>query len=100
MAAAKDAGPILERGEIASGLHVVVDRLGSTERDVPAGPLSGDEPPSPPASHGRSVLPDQGSLAFVFHVFMKALAEEERVTGAVGNILQPNATADEDDAIL
>src|SRR5262249_12824794 len=36
----------------------------------------------------------------VFRVVVKPLTEEERVTGAVGNVRHANVAADEEDAIL
>src|SRR5439155_6706912 len=86
--------------EVAAGRHPVVDPRGRAERDVSAGTLVRDEPPPPPAGHGGRVGPDRGSLAFVFRVVVEALAEEKRVTGAVGDVREANVAADEEDAVL
>ena len=91
MAATEDAGPILDCGKVAAGRHPVVDLLGSAERDIPARSVVRDESPPSPTGHGRCGIgrcgPDYRFLAFVFRIFVKALAEKERVTGAVSDIL-------------
>src|SRR5262245_32701174 len=99
MAAAEGAVPILQRGKCSPGRHPVVDRHRGAEGDVGIGPYVRDVTPLPNAGEWRCSGPNNGLLAAVFRIVMKALAKEERVTGAVGDVRQPNAAANEEDAV-
>src|SRR5262245_37750899 len=99
MAAAEGAGPILQCGEISPSWHPVVDRHGAVERDAPIGRRVRDEPPLPLAGSGKCYAPNIGPAAVEFRITMVALAEEERVTGAVGDVRQANAAVKKEDAV-
>src|SRR5262245_19110045 len=99
MAAAEGAGPILQRGVIPPGRHPIVDRLGGAERDVGHGPRVRDVTPHPPLGRGRRTGENNVVQAVEFRITMVALAEEERVAGAVGDVLHANATVNEEDAV-
>src|SRR5262249_24602697 len=99
MAAAEGAGPILQGEEISPRRHPVVDRHGSAERDAPHGPQGRDETPLPPDGDGIYSGPNIGTAAVEFRIVMDALAEEERVAGAVGDVRQADAAVNEEDAV-
>src|SRR5262249_3299423 len=75
IAAAEGAEPILHRGEIAVGRHLVVDRPGAVERDV--ADALGDETPLPKAGEGTILGEIKGFEALEFRIAMETLAEEE-----------------------
>src|SRR5262249_24560082 len=99
MAAAEGAAPILQRGHSSPARHLIVDRLGSAERDIGIGPHVGDVTPPPKAGDRRYSGPNNGLLSVEFRIVMVALAEEDRVAGAVGDVLHANATVNEEDAV-
>src|SRR5262245_20705846 len=99
MAAAEGAGPILQRGSTSPGQHPVVDRYGGAERDLGIGPHVRDVTPPPDAAEESYSGPKFGLLAVEFRVTMVALAEEERVAGAVGDVPNTNVAANVEDAV-
>src|SRR5829696_186971 len=58
-----------------------------------------DKSPTSPACGRSGRGPNIGTQAVEFRIVMVALAEEKRVAGAVGDIFQTNATANEEDSI-
>src|SRR5262245_37781746 len=99
MAAAEGTETILHRGKGSPLRHPVVDRHGGAERDVGIGPHIRDVTPLANAGEGRGIGPNQGLLAIVFRVSMETLAEEERATGAVGDVRNTQAAVNEEDAV-
>src|SRR5436309_9970545 len=99
MAAAEGAAPILQRGKVSAGRHLVVDRRSGVKRDLKHGPRIRDVTPPPPAADGSCIGPNKRSAAVEFRVTMEALAEEERVAGAVLDVSNANAAADPEDAV-
>ena len=65
----------------------------------PLAPWFATNPHRPQPAMGGAPGQTTGLWTFILRVVVKALAEEERVTGAVGDVLQTNATADEEDAV-
>src|SRR5262249_16960124 len=102
MAAAEGAGPVPYHGGIPRRRHLrhlVVDRHGCAERDVPHGSLIRDVGPPSPMAYGRSSRQYHGLEEVVFRIAVVALAEEERVAAAIGDIRQANAAVNEEDAV-
>src|SRR5262249_8010599 len=99
MAAAEGAVSILQCGNLAPGRHPVVDRHRGAERDLGIGPHVRDVTPLPNVGERGCSRPNNGLLAAVFRIVMEALAEEERATGAVLDVQQANAAANEEDAV-
>src|SRR5262249_14004840 len=100
MAAAEGTAPILQRGHISPARHPVVDWRLRAERDLEIGPEVRDVAPPPNAAERRYSGPNNERLAVEFRIVMIALAEEERVTGAVTDVRQPNTPVNEEDAVL
>src|SRR4029453_10823234 len=97
MAAAEDAIPVLHCQRIAPWWYSIVDRRGGAQRY-----LRGTErhpTPDPPAGQGTNGGHVNGLLEAVLRVEMIALAEEKRVTGAVGDLCQANAAIKGKDAV-
>src|SRR4051812_19300027 len=79
--------------------HPVVDRRGGVERDLKHGPRIRDVTPPPPAADGSGIGPNKRSEAVEFRVVVEALAEEERVAGAVRDVVQANVAAEVEGAV-
>src|SRR5262249_17386418 len=82
--------------------HLVVDRHSAVKRDVPHDPRRPrDETPLPNLSDGSYSGQNNGLAEVVFRITMVALAEQERITGAVavGDLGQANAAFNPKDAV-
>src|SRR5262249_16173126 len=86
MAAAEGADPIQQRGQIAPRQHFVIDRHSGAERDLPPDVHACDVRPLSKAAEGTCTGRNTEPEGLLFRVTMVALAEEERVTGAVGDV--------------
>src|SRR5262245_33939342 len=99
MAAAEGAEPILQRGEVSPGRHLVVDRRGGVQRDAPHDPRPRGPTPPAPDGDGSCYGPKIGTQAVEFRVAVVALAEEEGVAGAVDDVRHANAAVKPEDAV-
>src|SRR5262249_13911360 len=99
VAAAEGADPIIQRLTISAGRHPVVDRRSSMKHDVCHRPLVLDVIPTPQCAYGKYSGQKNGLEAVEFRVTMVALAEEEGVSGAVGDVLKANAAVNPEDAV-
>ena len=97
MAAAEGAGSIVET--ICRGRRLVVDLRGGVKRDVGHGPYACDEAPLSQFGHGSFSGNNNGLEAVEFGIVMEALAEEERLTAAVGDVREANGAVKEEDAV-
>src|SRR5262249_18010038 len=98
VAAAEGAGPVEKCGDISVGPHFVVDRHGGMERDTHR-PHVRNETPHPQLSHTTSSRAKNELEAVELRIPMVALAEEERVTFAVGDVRQTDNAVDVEDAV-
>ena len=100
MAAAECAGPILHREAIRRGRRLVVDLRGGVQRDVCHGAAyARDETPPSQRGHGSDSGQDNRLEQIKLGIVMEALAEEERLTAAVGDLGEANGAVDEEDAV-
>ena len=86
MAAAKSAHSILQGRKIAARRHQVVDRHRGTERDVRKGGRVRDKSPPSPTGGERCSGPKNRPKAVELRIVMVSFAEEESITGAVGDV--------------
>src|SRR5258708_4257151 len=96
MAAAESTQTILMRGVVTDGSgsrHPVVDRDTAAEHDVAQGRRGRHVAPQSPIGEGIV------GGAVELRVMVRALAEEEGVTGAVGDISDANDAVDAKEAI-
>src|SRR5262249_3637349 len=78
----------------------VVDWCSTVKSDVCHDPRRAHgETPLPELSDGSDSGQNNGLAAVEFRITMVALAEEQRVTAAVGDVRQANAAIDEEDAV-
>src|SRR5262245_51965338 len=99
MAAAEGGGPIKQRQTISPGRHFVVDRYSAAKRDIGHAPLGRDETPPPQFAYRKCSGLQNGLADVELRIAMVALAEQERETGAVGDVLKANAAVDPEEAV-
>src|SRR5262245_58869221 len=99
MAAAERAGPIIQRQQISPGRHLVVDRYSAVKRDVGHDPRASDETPPPQFAYGKCSGPQNGLADVELRIAMVALAEQERGTRPVRDVVKANAAVDPEDAV-
>ena len=100
MAAAKGADTIFQCSTICLGRSLVVDLRRGVQRDVCHGAAaSRDVTPPSQLGHGSESGHDHRSEQIKVGIVMKAFAEQQRLTAAVGDVRKANGAVDEEDAV-